>query len=234
MGLKQIIHRKQQFNKAVWNAFTIPEPPMLYSLRYPIGLRRLDLKYFKKKAFASLMKCTMPSFCPNRKHIPLVLIVRFYVPPFKFAEVPKEKIRPDNIPAVHSFELTDYLLALMEMIRTVLVDNYRTICKIEMEKYYSYKPRTEFMFMTWENYERLLHDDTIHTETKGKHKINSPWCLQPKSKRDVKAKKLRGSTDGPQEAAHWPSLCNDPLCVPCGALQQTEIPSLPPCPETGC
>lgn len=239
MVTKQVIQRSQQFNPAVWNVFTIPEFPMVYSLKYPIGKRTLDMKYFRKKAYASLMKCQMPAFVGDHGTKPLVLRVRFYVPPFVHKNVPQKDVVTERVPAKYSYELCDYLLALLELLHKVLLDNYKDICKVECEKYYSNNPRTEFQFMTWENYGRLLNNDSLDPKSKSKRKARSSWSVQPEQSGDAKSKKVRSRKHVPEKTAHWATICADPLCVPCADLEKagcrkgTVLPDAP-CTEAGC
>lgn len=163
MSHRQIIRRNAVIDKALMQELTLPGEPLIYSVRYAFGNRKLPERYFRNKQFASLIKCYFPKYMNTS--IPLAIIVRFYVSPPENIELPQRDLKNEKRPAVHTHELCDYLLSFMEMLLNVVFKTYKQVVKIDCEKYYSNNPRTIFKFMRYENYVNLSHSDTLYAET---------------------------------------------------------------------
>lgn len=188
-NLKQIIRRSQQFNPAVWNEMEIQDHPYIYSVAFKLGSRTTAASLWRKKAYNSLLRCQMPSY--TRHLTPVVLLARFYVEPNDQVKVTAAQLRSEVVPALGSFEVVDYLLSLMEMLKGTLFHTYRQIVKVDAEKFYSHNPRTTFKFMSWENYVKMLKaDDTNKAKAKevGKPR-NEGTVLQPQQDWDGILKK---------------------------------------------
>lgn len=182
MGLKQIIARKNLYNSAIEYTMTIPFEPLLFSVKHQLLGRRHDLAFFRNKQWYSILKCRFPSY--TRKKIPVVVIVKFYVPPPHKCYVTKEEVRKEKTPALESPELTEYLLSFLEMIMWCLIGDYRQVVKIDMCKFYSNKPRTTFQFMKWSNYELLLTEAKNHTQAENERANRPEPSVQSERLRD--------------------------------------------------
>lgn len=201
MGLKQIIQRKKLYNPAIEYTLTIPFEPLIYSIKHDLIGRRLDLAFFRNKQWYSLLKCQFPSY--TKKMIPVVLIIKFYVPPPIKCKVTKEEVKSEKIPAVEAPELTEYLLSFLEMLFNCLIRSYSQCVKIDMCKFYSAKPRTSFQFMKWSNYEELLFQSRHNPEAENVSKDRPVPQLQSERVRDGnhtksnKGKNKRLTIEGP-------------------------------------
>lgn len=181
MSLKQIIQNSLILKKNIDKPFEIPGEPMIYSLKYPVGLRTRGLQYFRNMQWKSILKSNFRSF--YRTNIPLVLIVRLYVTPTPNIDVPAKVLSQESMPAVMSYELCDYGLSLLEMLHHVLFNSYRQIVKLDIEKFYSARPRTEMKFMKWDEYVKLQSSDTSSAETESVSQDEPRKVLQSKRKR---------------------------------------------------
>lgn len=170
MVSKRFIHAKQNFNPAVGCSLTMPEDPMIYSVKDNIAGRLDGMNYFRNKKWRAIFKCIFKTF--NTVNTPLVLLIRFYVPPQPTVKVEKSILRAEKTPAPRSHELADYLLSFMEMLHKCLIGSYAQICKVEMDKFYSDKPRTVFKIMSWDDYEQLQSYYSVHAEGKS---VSATW-----------------------------------------------------------
>jgi hypothetical protein len=140
-----------------------------------------------------MLKCVFPSYIGYKdksSKVPVVLFVRFYVAPPSTVEISAAKLKAENIPAAESHELCEYFLSFMEMLHGVLINSYRQIVKVDMEKFYSDNPRTVMNFMRYENYVELSNYHTLHAETKSECTDGQARSLQPECERDVAVEKL--------------------------------------------
>lgn len=163
MGLKGFIKKQKLLEQTASSELTLPGEPMIYSTKYNIANRSHSTQFFRNMQWKSILKSYFNS-CYNTK-TPVVVIVRFYVSPPSSIKISPSKLKKESIPAVASFEVCDYLLSFLEMLHHVLINSYRQIVKLEVEKFYSNDPRTVFKFIKWETYVNLQNKDTIHTES---------------------------------------------------------------------
>ena len=146
------------------NTFTLPGEPMIYSIKYNMSERRQSVQFYRNKKLYSMLKCIFPTYFNSKTGV--VLIVRFYVSPPSFITVKDKDVKSEKEPAPQAHELCEYLLSFLEILRHVLVHNYKQFVKIDCEKYYSKDPRTVFQFMKWDHYAFYKDNNTLHTETK--------------------------------------------------------------------
>lgn len=177
--------RKQQINrfrhlikvrKAIELELELPGEPLIYSIKYPVGKKRLGLNVFRNKKWASMIRCYFRS--QIRTNAPVVVIVRFYVTPPENIKVSAKDLRSELVPALPGFEICDYLLSFHEILYNVLITTYRQIVKVDASKFYSNRPRTVFQFMTWEQYVYLKNYDSVHAKTKGVSPTKEKKCIQ--------------------------------------------------------
>ena len=186
MSLKQIIKERKILASGVANnEFAFPGEPMIYSVKYSLGMRRTPVCALRNKMLFSHLRCQMPAYM--KRDIPVVLFVRFYVTPPSDVDVTKEQLKSEKIPAVASYELCDYLLSFLEMLRMTLFGSYRQIVHMEAQKFYSAEPRTVFKFMKWDHYVHINQvKNSDNTQAKSECKVSEPPLLQPKRKRNEK------------------------------------------------
>ena len=113
---------------------------------------------------------------------PVVLLIRFYVSP-RTEKISKKKLAKEETPAVDQFELCDYGLSFLEMVRSVLFNCYRQIVKLDMEKYYSDKPRTVFKFMSWDEY--IQDINSVNSAGESLSEVGKEGLLQSELQGDV-------------------------------------------------
>ena len=196
MSLKSLIRYKtisKQIGPRVGDDLTLPGEPKIYSTKWDFSVRHRSLNYYRNIQFKSLLKCVFPSYIgyKNQKSkIPVVLFVRFYVVPPSTAEIPASKLKAENIPAAESHELCEYFLSFMEMLKGVLINSYRQIVKVDMEKFYSDNPRTVMNFMRYENYVELSNYNTLQSKTEKECADGEIRSIQPECERDVAVEKL--------------------------------------------
>jgi len=157
MGLKDIIRRKkliEMFGHEM--QMTLPGEPLIYSVQTRLTNRTDGPDYFRDRQHIPKMKCIFPKYISPKS--PVVLLVNFYVSPLPFMDVPEKIVKSEAV-ATHAYEICEYLLSFMQMVRCALLNSYRQIVKIDAEKYYSSDPRTVFKFMSWSNYETLLRGE---------------------------------------------------------------------------
>lgn len=185
MGLKQLIKQQRLLaSGAVDLELVLPGEPLIYSIKYSIGDRLRSVQFFRNEKWKSVLKSFFPSY--YRTSVPVVVIVQFYVSPPDSVKIKHADLLKETVPAVHSFELCDYLLSFLEMLHHVLINSYRQVVKIDVEKFYSANPRTVFKFMKWDHYVNLQNNNTVYPESKGLSKDREELLLQ--SKREGNAK----------------------------------------------
>jgi hypothetical protein len=163
MSLKRLIRQQKILRSgAVDLELELPGEPMIYSVKYAIGARQRGAHFFRNEKWKSLLKCYFPSYYKTKT--PVVLLIRFYVSPPSNVNIKAADLKKETVPAVHSYEVCDYLLSFMEMIHHVLINSYRQIVKVDVEKFYSANPRTVFKFMKWDHYDYLQNNHTIHSK----------------------------------------------------------------------
>ena len=180
-------------HRAIDFEMVIPEEPLIYSYKFKIGERHNFLNFFRDKAWKSILRCNFRACMSN--HMPVVLLVKFFVPPPEWVKVTKEALKAEKTPAVYSWEICDYLLSFLEMLHLCLFDSYKQIVKIDVMKFYSDKPRTEFKFMKWAHYDELYLKNSY--DPKGKSKRNSKETresVQPERKGDATSEGNRNET----------------------------------------
>lgn len=166
MSLKHIINRHKIINQVVNRALVLPGEPILYSIKYSLGNKSMPVQHFRNKQWYSILKCHFSAY--NDKKTPVVLFLRFYLSPPEGVDVSRGVLEKEETPAVSCNELCDFGLAILESIKHALLDTYRQVVKLDMEKYYSSRPRIELKFMKWEHYVKLQNNDPIYAEAKGK------------------------------------------------------------------
>ena len=137
---------------------------MLYSLKYELGSRIRGLRFFRNLQWKSFLKCHFESF-PNKPQ-PTVLLVTFYCTPPVYMSFDKGELEGETVPAMLSFELSEYSLSLLEMLHGVLIKSYKHVVKIDMQKFYSNNPRTVLRFMRWSDYVYLYGKHPVVPEAK--------------------------------------------------------------------
>ncbi len=163
MSLKQLIKRERMLHPAVDAELELPGEPLIYSIKYPIASRTRSTQFFRNMQWKGLLKSFFRSY--YRTSIPVVVIVRFYVSPPDNVNISYRDLAKEKTPAVFSHEVCDYLLSFLEMLHHVLVNSYKQIVKVDVEKYYSPKPRTVFKFMKWDEHVQLQNNNSLHTKT---------------------------------------------------------------------
>lgn len=166
MSLRQIIRRSKLIKQNLLGKdvpFVIPGEPLVYSLKCQPGKRQLNTNYFRKKQWQGMLRCQLPAYI---HHKALILIVRFYLTPPERVKLTKGELKREKTPALWCHEICEYLLDFLEMLKDVLFHSYRQFIKIDAEKIYSANPRTEFKFLTHEEYVKYQANDTANTEGK--------------------------------------------------------------------
>jgi hypothetical protein len=237
MSLKQIIHRAQLFNAEGIDAeLTLPGEPMIYCIKFPIGKRRLPMQYFRNKQFRSLLKCYFLSYYKTK--VPVVALVRFYVTPPDSVKIKASDLRKENVPATFSYELCDYLLSFLEMLHHVLINSYRQFVKIDVEKFYSNKPRTVMKFMKWDHYVNIYPHHTTDAKSKSKRTNRKVRTVQPSCPGNGANEQCSAEiTAEGLQAADRTSSCDSPLSDSCGtqsgSMQEESATPAPTRQKTG-
>ena len=166
-NLKGLIRKKAQLRllpqKGVEAELTIPGEPYIYTVKYQVGERWNSPQWFHNAAIRSLLKCYFRSY--TKKSIAIALIVRFYVTPPASVTISDADLRKEKTPALHCYELCDYLIHFLAGLHLVLIENYRQICSIHMHKVYSKSPRTVFQFMRYDHYvEYISNNDPVYPD----------------------------------------------------------------------
>lgn len=162
MSFKQLIRRQTILKNNEGLPFVIPGDPMLYSLKYELGSRIRGLRFFRNLQWKSFLKCHFESF-PTKPQA-CVLLVTFYTTPPVYVKFDKGELESESVPAMESFELSEYSLSLLEMLHGVLIKSYKHVVKIDMEKFYSDNPRTIMRFMRWSDYVFLCRNHSVLPE----------------------------------------------------------------------
>lgn len=211
---KKWLRRKAMFNPAVWNQFEIDGEPLIYTIKYDVGLRTRGANFFRNKEYYSFLRCFYPAY--RKSKIPVAILVTFYVSPLSNADITKEDLKSEKIPAVFSYEILDYVISFLEVFHGVLIESYCQICTMQIAKFYSRKPRTVFQFMKWSDYVKLQTDGPVHAGTKKKRSVRKRRSLQPEPQRDGQSEGLSApdstqrlaSADG-SPAGDYPSSPSD-------------------------
>jgi hypothetical protein len=183
MTLKQIIRNRKILESGAVNLeFTIPGEPLIYSIKHTLGQRHYSVQHFRNKCWYSFFKCMFRQ--QTRTHIPVVLIIRFYVTPFNKAKVSPSELQNENVPAVFAYELCDYLLSFMEMLLHVLIHSYKQIVYIDAKKFYSNDPRTVFQFMRYDEYKYIKDNPAIQSKAQRFRPSRKVRYVQSKQQRD--------------------------------------------------
>ena len=213
MSLKEVIKRSQILKSVIAAPMELEGEPMIYSLKYPVGKRTRGLQFFRNMQWKSLLKCNFRAFM--RTTIPVVLIVRFYVSPPASVSVSSKLLRQESEPAVMAFELCDYTLSFLEMLHHVLINSYKQVVKLDVEKYYSSNPRTVMKFMRWDEYVELQSRNTNHPKAESVSEIASRQSVQSKRKRNEANRAVRTKTvlSEAHAAAERTAAGDSPLCA---------------------
>lgn len=166
MSLKQLIKSKQILRKSPGSAvLEIPGDPLIYSVKYSIGNRRHSHQFFKNMQWKSILR----SYFLNcmRSQTPVVVLATFYLAPPEKISISSKRLMAEKTPATACFELCEYTLCLLEMLHRNLINTYKQIVKLDVDKFYSHNPRTVLRFMPWIQYEELQNSYTLSPKTKG-------------------------------------------------------------------
>lgn len=178
MGLKQIIREQKILaSGAVEAELVLQGEPLIYSIKYKVGQRSHDTQFFRDLKWKSLLRCWFRAQYNTKT--PVVIIVRFYVSPPSNVDVKAADLKKESTPAVHSYEVCEYLLSFLEMLHHALINSYRQVVKIDVEKFYSAEPRTVFKFMTWSQHVKLQAGNPLHAEAKGVSADRKTPDIQP-------------------------------------------------------
>jgi hypothetical protein len=196
VSLKQIIKRDQVVKNmiAAGECLTLPGEPLIYSFKYCVAKRRLPMQYFRNKKFMSLVRCWFPRYL--KKNAPVVLLVCFYVTPFRDLDtkLTAEQIRSEKVPASMSWELVDITLSLMELMKHALLNSYRQIVKFDCMKFYSNNPRTVVQFLSWSNYVNVQDNNSLVTKAENLDTLRKTKSIQSKRKGNVSRKQVCEAT----------------------------------------
>lgn len=196
MSLKSLIRNKiisKQIGPRVGDDLTLSGEPKIYSTKWDFSVRHRSLNYHRNLQFKSLLKCVFPAYIGyknGKSKVPVVLFVRFYVSPPASVDIPANKLKAESVPASDTHELGEYFLSFIEMLHGVLINSYRQIVKVDMEKFYSDNPRTVMQFMRYEAYVELSNYNTLHAQTESKCTDGETRSLQPQSQRDAAVERL--------------------------------------------
>lgn len=145
----------------------LPGEPLIYSIKAPLGQRVLPRQYFQNRNFFSKFRTWFRRW--EHRGSPVVMIVTFYVSPNEVNKhkVSKKELNEEKTPAVFSFEICEYLLSLMESMRLAdLFNNYQQVVKIDVQKFYSSKPRTVLQYMHYEDWKKFYSVHPFYTKAK--------------------------------------------------------------------
>lgn len=216
MGLKQLINRQkiQKLQKAVSLELEMPGEPLIYSIKNPVGNRSHPLQHFRNIQWCSLLKCFFRSY--YKTNTPVVVIARFYVSPPEKVRISAEELKKQRTPAIFAYELCDYTLSLLEMLHHVLINSYKQIVKLDVDKFYSANPRTILKFMRYDEYVQLQNNNPIYTKTKSICKARKKGSIQPEQPGNGADAQLRDTEPADRLSAHdRPVASNSALHDPC-------------------
>jgi hypothetical protein len=210
MSLKQRIKKQRLMHPAVEAELVLPGEPMIYSIKYPIGNRSRASQYFRNMKWKSLLKCFFKSY--YRTITPVVVIVHFFVTPPESIKISPKELSKEATPAVFAYELCDYLLSFLEMLHHVLINSYKQIVKVEVDKFYSNNPRTVFKFMKWDQYVQLQNNNSVLPETQvvSETKREEQSMVQPFEPGNAEDKRIceaisSGTTSDDTALTYWPA-----------------------------
>lgn len=185
MGLKQLLKEKAILASPEASQLMIPGEPMIYSVKYSLGNRSHSVQFFRNKRWNSILRTVYRSYYDTKT--PVVLSLKFYVTPPEKArdKLTLKQIKSEKVPAVHCYELCEYLLSFQEMLLQVLINSYRQIVKVEAEKYYSDNPRTIMNFYSWDTYVKLQNKDTARSKGESINQDQRQETLQSKREGDA-------------------------------------------------
>lgn len=182
MPTKFWIKKMEHIEKLRVDPMTIIDEPPIYSAKCDVGPKQVGATSYLNRQYQSMIKCMFQS--QRKIGTPVVIIVRFFVsPPYDVCLSAKD-LKSEKVPASDSYEVCDYLLSFLEMVRCLLV-NYRQIVKIDCEKFYSSNPRTVFKFMSWRQYKngKFSNGDSLQTEAE-------------REREDIKIRRLQSECGG--------------------------------------
>lgn len=180
---KGFIKKMELIKDRVGEPLVLPGEPMLYSVKYSLGERRHSVQYFRDKKFRSFLKCWFPTY--TNVKTPVALIICFYVTPklYHGQKIPLKDLRSEKVPAVYGWEVIDYMLSFLEMLRGVLLSAYPQIVKLDIMKFYSDNPRTVFQFMHWGTYVNVQNNYPLDAKAESVVSSQPRQNLQPKRER---------------------------------------------------
>lgn len=226
--------------KAVTRSMLLRGEPLLYSLKQPEGYEkdRFALKNLKKlrlKQFFGAIRSTFMAELDQKT--PVVFIIKLFVSPHPCVPVDHKDVISEKTPAVGTYELCEYLLSFLELMRDTLYSSHRQICAIEIEKHYSLKPRIEFQYMRYPSYVELKNDHRRYTQAKMLSKLREKWLVQQKRIWDgLVAKESGGSITSGMAAVYGPfnpyNTSPFPSTTDANQKKNRKAPSLPACEKT--
>jgi hypothetical protein len=208
LGLKQIIKQQKLLASGAVDAeLVLPGEPLIYSIKYAIGQRTRGIQFFRNEKWKSLLKSYFPSY--YRTKTPVVILIRFFVSPPSGVTVKHADLVRETVPAVYSYELCEYLLSFLEMLHHVLINSYRQVVKVDVEKFYSADPRTVFKFIKWDYYVNLQNNYTAQSQGKSFSADGKVRPLQSELSGNDPNKRVRKKADKQafpvKKAFHWSS-----------------------------
>jgi len=172
--------------------FVMAGEPLLFSAGRPFGQRKLSIHHWERKKWAPFLKAI---FGIHKPKVPIVIVARFFVSPCEKISLKNAELRREKVPAYYAPELSEYILALLEILYYTSLRSYGQVVKIDAEKYYSDNPRTILQFFLWNDYVKLQIPNTIQTHAKSFHKTElARGHLQPFSPGNAENKKLYPKT----------------------------------------
>ena len=202
MSLKQLIKQQRILTSGAVDAeLVLPGEPLIYSIKYSVGSRTRSTQFFRDQKWKSLLKSFFRSY--YRTNVPVVVVVSFFVSPPETVNIKSADLKKESVPAVYSYEVCDYLLSFLEMLHHVLINSYRQVVKIDVQKFYSANPRTVFKFMKWEHYVNLQNHNSIHSKGQSIDQNREALLLQPKCEGNASNEESRqGSSDRPEDTTN--------------------------------
>lgn len=164
MSLKSWYKKKKMLPGAVDLKVSLPGEPLIYSIKYAVGSRTFGVNVFRDRQFHSILRCYLNQ--QMNSAVPVVVIVTYYVSPPPWIDIEPEVLRKEITPAVHSYEICDYILSFLEMLRKTLFNTYKQVVHLQATKVYSDEPRTVFQFMRWCDYVELQNKNPLQPKSK--------------------------------------------------------------------
>jgi|GEM_PF-2798789 hypothetical protein len=182
--------------------------PLIYSVKCPAGQRTRGLQYFRNKQWKPFLTTHFRSL--RSQDVPVVVLLKFFIKPPEGVKVPKAALSQESAPAVKPFELCEYILSFLEMIRGVLITAYKQIVKIDAVKLYSDNPRLEVKIMRWNEYVNMQNNNSNDTKAESLGKDESRPGVQSKLGGHGKSHKARkGTVSGQADAALEGAVAGD-------------------------